>query len=61
MPELIADPRLATNALRLRNRAELVERIWELTRRHPTQYRVDGLDAAGLPRGLVNTIDRVFE
>jgi crotonobetainyl-CoA:carnitine CoA-transferase CaiB-like acyl-CoA transferase len=60
-PELAADARFTTNALRLRHRAELVERISDLTRRHPTQYWVGGLEAAGLPCGPVNTIDRVFE
>jgi len=60
-PELAVDARFATNALRLRNRAELVELVSDLTRRHPTEYWVKGLEAAGLPCGPVNTIDRVFE
>ena len=33
----------------------------ELTRKHPTRYWVDGLEAVGLPCGPVNTVDRVFE
>jgi crotonobetainyl-CoA:carnitine CoA-transferase CaiB-like acyl-CoA transferase len=59
--ELGTDPRFATNALRLRFRDALVAILSELTRKHPTQYWVDGLEAAGLPCGAVNTIDRVFD
>jgi crotonobetainyl-CoA:carnitine CoA-transferase CaiB-like acyl-CoA transferase len=60
-PELAADPRFATNALRLSHRVELIDLVSALTRRHPTQHWVDGLEAAGLPCGPVNTLDRVFE
>ena len=60
-PELISDSRFATNALRLQHREELTALLSGLTRKHPTRYWIDGLDAAGLPCGPVNTIDRVFE
>jgi crotonobetainyl-CoA:carnitine CoA-transferase CaiB-like acyl-CoA transferase len=60
-PELAADPRFATNALRLQHREVLVNLVSGLTRKHPTRYWVDGLEAAGLPCGPVNTIDRVFD
>ncbi len=59
-PRLATDPRFASNALRLKHRAELVEAISELTRRHPTQHWVQALESAGLPCGPVNTIDQVF-
>ena len=59
--ELATDARFATNALRLRHREELVTVLAELTRKHPTRYWVDGLEAVGLPCGPVNTVDRVFE
>jgi crotonobetainyl-CoA:carnitine CoA-transferase CaiB-like acyl-CoA transferase len=59
--ELATDLRFATNALRLRHRDALVALLSALTRKHPTRYWVDGLEAAGLPCGPVNTIDRVFE
>jgi crotonobetainyl-CoA:carnitine CoA-transferase CaiB-like acyl-CoA transferase len=59
--ELAADPRFATNALRLQHRAELIDILSGLTRKQTTQYWVDGLEAAGLPCGPVNTIDRVFD
>jgi crotonobetainyl-CoA:carnitine CoA-transferase CaiB-like acyl-CoA transferase len=59
-PELATDERFATNAQRLKHRIELIDIISKLTRRHSTQYWVDGLEAAGLPCGPVNTIDQVF-
>jgi glutaryl-CoA transferase len=60
-PELAADPRFSTNALRLRHRGELVDIIAGLTQQHTTEHWVDRLEAAGLPCGPVNTIDRVFD
>ena len=60
-PELAKDARFTTNALRLKHRQELVDIIAGFTRKHPTQYWVDGLEAVGLPCGPVNTIDRVFD
>ena len=53
--------RFATNALRLQHREELVGLLSARTRKHPTRYWVDGLEAVGLPCGPVNTVDRVFE
>jgi crotonobetainyl-CoA:carnitine CoA-transferase CaiB-like acyl-CoA transferase len=60
-PELAADPRFSTNSMRLKHRTELVERVAGLTRKHTTQDWVERLEAAGLPCGPVNTIDRVFD
>jgi crotonobetainyl-CoA:carnitine CoA-transferase CaiB-like acyl-CoA transferase len=59
-PELAADARFTTNALRLKHRDTIVELVSELTRRHTTQHWVDGLEKAGLPCGPVNSIDQVF-
>jgi glutaryl-CoA transferase len=61
VPEMARDARFITNAQRLKHRAELVGALSDLTQRHPTQHWVDGLEAAGLPCGPVNTLDRVFE
>jgi crotonobetainyl-CoA:carnitine CoA-transferase CaiB-like acyl-CoA transferase len=61
VPEMARDARFITNAQRLKHRAELVGALSDLTRRHSTQHWVDGLEAAGLPCGPVNTLDRVFE
>ena len=60
-PELAADARFTTNALRLQHRAELVDIIAALTRKQTTEQWVDRLEAAGLPCGPVNTLDRVFD
>ena len=59
--ELAADARFTTNALRLEHRVELVEIVAGLTRKQTTQQWVERLEAAGLPCGPVNTIDRVFD
>jgi crotonobetainyl-CoA:carnitine CoA-transferase CaiB-like acyl-CoA transferase len=61
VPEIAVDPRFATNSMRLNHRAELVEVFKGLTRKHTTQHWVDRLQAAELPCGPVNTIDRVFD
>jgi len=61
VPELAVNPKFATNALRLKHRAELIGIVSDLTRKHATQHWVEGLEAAGLPCGPVNTIDRVFD
>jgi crotonobetainyl-CoA:carnitine CoA-transferase CaiB-like acyl-CoA transferase len=60
-PELAADSRFATNSMRLKHRVELVELFKGLTRKRTTQHWVDHLQAAELPCGPVNTIDRVFD
>ena len=61
VPELAVNPKFATNALRLKHRAELIGIVSDLTCKHATQHWVEGLEAAGLPCGPVNTIDRVFD
>ena len=59
-PELASDERFRTNAQRLAHRDVLVSIVSDLTRKHPTQHWVDGLDEAGLPCGPVNTVADVF-
>jgi crotonobetainyl-CoA:carnitine CoA-transferase CaiB-like acyl-CoA transferase len=61
VPSLADDPRFATNVDRLRHRTELIELVSDLTRRHPTQHWVDGLEKAGLPCGPVSGVDQVFQ
>jgi crotonobetainyl-CoA:carnitine CoA-transferase CaiB-like acyl-CoA transferase len=60
-PELAADPRFATNELRVRNREALYALMPDLTRRKTTAEWVDGLAALGVPSGPVNRLDQVFE
>ena len=59
-PELLADPRFATNALRVRNRNLLVPAIEAVTRTRTTAAWMDALEAAQVPCAPVNTMDQVF-
>ena len=59
-PELLADPRFATNALRVRNRNLLVPKIEAVTRTRTTAAWMDALEAAQVPCAPVNTMDQVF-
>ena len=56
-----ADPRFATNALRVANRAELIPAITALTVKRTTDEWIGALETAGVPCGPINTVDRVFE
>jgi crotonobetainyl-CoA:carnitine CoA-transferase CaiB-like acyl-CoA transferase len=58
--ELATDPRFATNAARVRNRAALVPMVAQLMATRGTDEWVAMLDPAGVPCGPVNTLDRVF-
>jgi crotonobetainyl-CoA:carnitine CoA-transferase CaiB-like acyl-CoA transferase len=59
--ELAADPRFATNAGRVRHRAELVPIVAQLLATRATDAWVAALEPAGVPCGPVNTLDRVFD
>ena len=59
-PELLADERYQTPALRSRHRAELNQTIESVMIRETTQHWVDALTVAGVPAGPVNRIDEVF-
>ena len=59
-PELAEDPRFVTNALRVRNRAELYPILEALTPSKTLTEWVEGLSARHVPSGAVNTLDRVF-
>jgi crotonobetainyl-CoA:carnitine CoA-transferase CaiB-like acyl-CoA transferase len=59
-PALADDPRFATNALRVANRAACDDRVTALTKKHPSAYWIEGLSKRAVPCGPVNTIDRVF-
>ncbi|QTC87788.1 CaiB/BaiF CoA transferase family protein [Brevundimonas pondensis] len=56
-----ADPRFATNALRVQHRAELSPALSALTAGFTMKELMAALEAAGVPCGPVNTIDQVFE
>jgi len=59
--DLKTDPRYATNPLRIRNRDTLCPAIEPYMQTKTTDQWVAELEAAGVPCGPVNTIDRVFE
>ena len=58
---LADDPRFATNGKRVENRAELTKTIAGIMVKRPTREWVEALEAAGVPNGPINTLDRVFE
>jgi crotonobetainyl-CoA:carnitine CoA-transferase CaiB-like acyl-CoA transferase len=59
--DLAADPRFATNSLRVRHRRELYALMPAYVRAKTTREWVDGLAALKVPCGPVNTIDQVFD
>jgi CoA:oxalate CoA-transferase len=59
-PELIDDPRFASNAQRVAHREALIAILQDVFRQQDTCDWLKLLSAAGLPCGPVNTIDKVF-
>jgi crotonobetainyl-CoA:carnitine CoA-transferase CaiB-like acyl-CoA transferase len=59
-PELAADPRFATNSLRVEHRRALYALMPDHMRRKTTAAWVEGLAGIGVPCGPVNTLDQVF-
>ncbi len=59
-PELVADPRFATNEVRLKNRAALYAILPGLTRRKTQTEWIEGLAKAGVPASPVNDVSQVF-
>ncbi len=55
-PELAGDPRYATNADRVRNRAALLATIYPILERRPTDEWVASFGAAGIPTGRINDV-----
>ena len=58
---LADDPKFSTNAARVTNRDELVQIVSDISRKHTTQYWLEGLERIGLPCGPVNDLRQVFE
>jgi formyl-CoA transferase len=50
----------ATGLLRTQHRKELNGAVAEITRQKPAAYWVEKFEAAGIPAGPINTIDKVF-
>lgn len=56
LPDLAGDPRLATNAGRLRHRARIVGAVESRLREQPAALWIERLAKAGVPCGLVRTV-----
>ena len=56
LPELIEDPRFATNELRLRNLDQLVPLIESITVTHSRTHWLERLEKEGLVAGPINTV-----
>lgn len=56
LPELAADPRLATNTGRLAHREDVVAALGARLRTAPAAHWIAVLDAAGVPAGVVKTV-----
>jgi crotonobetainyl-CoA:carnitine CoA-transferase CaiB-like acyl-CoA transferase len=54
------DPRFAKNHVRHQNRHALIPLIEDVTARRPARHWVEALDRAGVPCGLLQTYDQVF-
>jgi crotonobetainyl-CoA:carnitine CoA-transferase CaiB-like acyl-CoA transferase len=59
--DLAKDPRYATNAKRVENRAAITERLAAIFAQRTTKDWCDTLEAAGVPNGPINNLKQVFE
>ena len=59
-PDLVADPRFATNPDRVRNRGVLVPILTGLFAEHPTAHWLELLDLHDVPCSPVNQLEEVF-
>jgi crotonobetainyl-CoA:carnitine CoA-transferase CaiB-like acyl-CoA transferase len=57
---IASDARFATNAMRVRHRAELLELLIPLMQQHGIERWCELAQQEGFPCGPINTIDRVF-
>jgi crotonobetainyl-CoA:carnitine CoA-transferase CaiB-like acyl-CoA transferase len=60
-PQLAMDPLYARNADRVRNRSSLVPILRQLTIKRSAAEWMSTLEAAGVPAGPINSLDKVFE
>ena len=58
--DLARDPRFATNAARVRNRAAVTALLQEALSQQPVTHWTDRLSRAGVPCGPVNDVEQVF-
>jgi crotonobetainyl-CoA:carnitine CoA-transferase CaiB-like acyl-CoA transferase len=60
-PELVKDPRFATNGKRVENRGEITRQIQDIFGKRTTAEWLALLEGAGVPNGPINDIAQVFE
>jgi crotonobetainyl-CoA:carnitine CoA-transferase CaiB-like acyl-CoA transferase len=59
-PKLAAEEAYRSNADRLTNRAELIDKLSALTRRMSRADLLEQLEGVGVPAGPINTLEQVF-
>ena len=59
-PEWASDPRFATNAARVANRAEIVKLVSEAIAKQPASYWFERLEGLGIPAGPINPISEAL-
>jgi crotonobetainyl-CoA:carnitine CoA-transferase CaiB-like acyl-CoA transferase len=59
-PDLAVDVRFATNTVRVANRTTLIPIMRGITTQRTTESWIAALEAAGVPCGPINTLERVF-
>jgi len=59
-PELASDPRFATNAARVENRATLIPIIQDFMKERTGQDWIDAMEKVGVPCGPINNMEQVF-
>jgi crotonobetainyl-CoA:carnitine CoA-transferase CaiB-like acyl-CoA transferase len=60
LAHLLADPRFATNAERVRNRQIVTDALTPVMQAHPTAWWIERLEAAGIGCGPINRLSQVF-
>lgn len=60
-PEWKNDPEWNTGVGRTRRRAAINQAISDITRHKPSAHWVELFEAAGIPAGPINTVDKVFD
>jgi crotonobetainyl-CoA:carnitine CoA-transferase CaiB-like acyl-CoA transferase len=59
-PELVKDPRFATNSKRVENREAITALLAAIFAKRKTKDWCDALEAAGVPNGPINNLQQVF-
>jgi crotonobetainyl-CoA:carnitine CoA-transferase CaiB-like acyl-CoA transferase len=60
LSHLLEDARFATNPARVANRALVTDTLTEVTKRHPTAWWIERLEALKIGCGPINRLDQVF-